>query len=376
MSVKHTVENVYLRQEAVQKTRKHFWRLLGMLAVIALCTWLMENGLTALGDMITAPETQAIVDAANTFVTSKTITSTAPMTDALSSLFTSAKFWAFNLAYIAIAGLVSNGLSLGRHAQLLAVAARDEKPRLLGGFCRMRYCLKAWGLSLFVALKTALWALPGALVFFLSVELQDLGQYDLGNVIGCIGVGLLFGLIIPAALRYCLSTFIMANEPERGVRECVTLSKGLMQGRKWQCFKLGVPMILKMIGVMYGTIILLSMVLAIIGNNASVAVQVIFLITILLAIFLPSIYFGIQFDVVYALFFLKCREPAADAPVSYWLRDHTETDPAKAAPISAWQESNPPSPAQEESPDAPAESPDASPEDISPETNEEKENEQ
>lgn len=357
MSLNQTVENVYLRQDAVQKTRKHFWRLLWMTLVISVCVWLLDACLTSIGDYITGPETQAVVNAMTNYAMSENITTTAPVSDAIMGLVTSPKFWIFNFVYIIITGLVNSGLGLGRHAQLLGVAAWDEKPKALGGFSRMRQCVKAWLLTLWTSIKVGLWAFPGIILIFADTYLWEGAS---SNWLAAIGIGLVLGLTIPAALRYCLATFILADEPYRGVRECVTFSKGLMAGHKWQCFKLGVPAVLKMLGVTYGVAILLSIVVVLIGSTASTAVQIVMMIVMLLAICLPLIYFCFQFDLAYALFYLKRRAPAEDASTSYWLRDHNDAAPASTAPV--------------ENPDAPAESYEDSPEDTSPETNEEKEN--
>ena len=148
MSIELTVENVYLRQDAVQKTRKHFWRLLGMMLVIFIFTWLYDTALTTQGDRITQAETQAVLDAVASYAASERMTSSEPVINALINLFVSPGFLLFNLLYIVITGIVTNGLTLGRHAQILAVAAWDEKPKVLGSFCRMRYCFKAWRLAI------------------------------------------------------------------------------------------------------------------------------------------------------------------------------------------------------------------------------------
>lgn len=359
MSIELTVENVCLRQEAVQKTRKHFCRLLGMMLVILLCTGLLDTGLTALGDFITGPETEAAVAAISSYAGSEGITSTAPMAEAVAKVFTSPKFWLFNLFYIVVTSLVTHGMELGRHVQLLA-AGRGDKPKVLGGFSRMRYCFKAWRLTIWIAIKVFLWALPGLACLLIGAELQTYGQLALGDIMIFAGVGLLPALTIRAGLSYCMSTFILADEPDRGVRECVTLSKGLMQYRRWQAFKLGMPMILKMIGVVYVSMMVFSLIGAAIGTAPASAVASVVILLMLLALGLPIAYFGLQFDLVNALFYLKRRAPA-DKSTSYWLRDHTDADTAPAEQDAS------------ESPNAPAESPVDPPEDTVPENTEEKE---
>ena len=378
MSINQTVENVYLRQDAVRLTRKHFWRLLGMLLLIVLIAGVLDTGLTALGDLLLLKESQDVIDAAIAFTQENRISSANTLLEAQTNLLTSPKYLLFNLAFILITGLVSSALGLGRHAQMLN-AARGGKPRILGVFCRMRQCLKSWLLSLWVTLKLGLWAIPGLILISADTALW---QGASSNWLTAIGIGLVLGLVIPAALRYCLATFILADDPDRGVRECVTLSKGLMAGRKWQCFKLGVPAVLKMLCVAYGSMIVMALVATILGSSGATAASILLVVLALLMLVAVTglvVYFSIQFDLAYALFYLKRREPVAGA-VSYWLRDQPKEDPAKAAPVSYWlrdhAEAAPAPAAQEapESPDAPAESPADTPEDTAPKTNEEKEN--
>lgn len=378
MSINQTVENVYLRQDAVRLTRKHFWRLLGMLLLIVLIAGVLDTGLTALGDLLLLKESQDVIDAAIAFTQENRISSANTLLAAQTNLLTSPKYLLFNLAFILITGLVSSALGLGRHAQMLE-AARGGKPRILGVFCRMRQCLKSWLLSLWVTLKLGLWAIPGLILISADTALW---QGASSNWLTAIGIGLVLGLVIPAALRYCLATFILADDPDRGVRECVTLSKGLTAGRKWQCFKLGVPAVLKMLGVAYGSMIVMALVATILGSSGATAASILLVVLALLMLVAVAglvVYFSIQFDLAYALFYLKRREPVAGA-VSYWLRDQPKEDPAKAAPVSYWlrdhAEAAPAPAAQEapESPDAPAESLADSPEDTAPKTNEEKEN--
>ena len=73
--------------------------------------------------------------------------------------------------------------------------------------------LKVFGLSLWIGLFTALWAclcyIPG----------------------------------IIAALRYSQAFYVLAENPDMGIRECVNESKRLMKGRLWEYFVLGLSFI-------------------------------------------------------------------------------------------------------------------------------------
>ena len=363
MSVNKTVENVYLRHDAVELTRKHFWRLLGMMLVIGLLSVGLEHLLVWLGKLLNAP-----IDSA----TAETLIAASPTAS------NSALVFVVNLIFTFVSSLFASGLSLGHNAQLIN-AGRGGVPKVFGVFKRMRYCLKGWCLELLIGLKALLWMLPGLVLVITGAELQSYGESAIANWVVLAGLVLMLSLFIPAILRYSLAHYLMADEPDRGIRECITLSKELMKGRKWQYFKLGVPMLLKMIGVFYAASLVFSLVIVAIGSSASLAAQIIVLIAMLLVIAAPCIYFGLQMDMAYVLFYLKRREPAADAPVSYWLKDHSTDDPAQAAPVSNWLREHTATDIASadneaaDSPEAPEESAEDSPVDISPETNEEKE---
>ena len=347
MSIEQTVENVRLRYDAVTLTRKHFWRLLGMSLLLSITILLAEGALTFIGDLITKPETDAAIEAVSTYIASPTISAVSPASDALKKLFTSGKFWLYNIFYLVVMGLLNNGLMLGFHAQMLT-AADGERPKVLGCFCRMRHCFKAWRLAIWTTIKLGLWALPGLSCIFIGSELLTYGQLALGDLMIFAGIVLLFVLTARAGMSYCMASYILADEPDRGVRECVTFSKGLMQYRRWQGFKLGVPMVLKLLGVFYAESLLFGLFTTSLGENPAFAVMFVLIVLYILVFALSLFYFLTQFDMVYALFYRKRRDPV-DTSTSYWLRD-----PAPAA--------------------LPEEAPAVSPADINPENTEEKEN--
>ena len=328
MSVNQTVENVYLRQEAAQITRRHFWRLLGMSAIVYALTALVEYLLTQLGDLLMAKEVQAVLNAGSSFMNAEHIRSTDPMLTAWADLFLSPKFWGINLVFMIAIGLLRGGLNLGYTTQLIDTG-RGGIPRVMGVFSRMRYCLKAWGLLLWTGLKLFLWGLPGVAMLILGAELQLYELYEAGNLVMIIGMVLLFALVIRALLRYSQATHILADEPDRGIRECVSCSKGMMKNRKWQYFKLSIPVILRMTGVGMAVGLTGELILVAAGLDADLlAMQILQAV-----INISGIYFLLQMNVLFTMFYLKQREPAADAPVSYWLRKPEEIS---TQPVSAW----------------------------------------
>lgn len=342
MSLKQTVENVYIRQEAVQLTRRYFWRLLGMIALITTVVSAAEYFLNRAGDVINGAEIQAVQAALQRLSTAEYITSTRPFEEAMTALFTSPRFWLFNLAYMLLSFLLSQGLMLGRLSQEIA-AAQGKTPRVTGLFSRLDCCVKAVGLVLLTGVRIFLWLLPGLAACFIAAELRLYGQMPVSPLMTMLGVGLLFGFGIPAVYSYMMAPYILADESDRGVRECITLSTGLMKYCKWQYFKLCVPMWLKLLGTMYAEMLILSLLTVAIGENPGSLGTVIVLLVSVSALLLPSIYFILQMNLACALFYLKRKHSAADAKPSYWLQDHStpEEQPADPSPETNDKKENP-----------------------------------
>ena len=336
MSVKQTVENVYLRQDAVQLTRSHFWRLLGMTLLLFGLTAALHQMLTLLGNTLLAAEIRALSDATEQYASSSRMTSYEPVSAAARAIVTSPKFLLMNLLWFIVTGLFSGGLRLGYNLQLIDTG-RGGVPRVLGIFSRMRFCLKAWGLDLWTGLKIVLWLLPGIGVILLGAELALYNLDTLGTVLIYAGIILLFVLVIQASLRYSQAAFILADEPDRRIRDCVQFSAGLMKGRKGQFFKLCVPPLLKAAGLMLAVSLVGSLVLVALGLYESYAAAEILGVVAAVSI----VYFLLQLEMVCALFYLKLREPAPDVPVSYWLREHPVDDAADDSPSDTPADTSP-----------------------------------
>lgn len=104
-------------------------------------------------------------------------------------------------------------------------------------FCRVRLFFKACGLQLYVALKILLWILPGFCLTFLVTYLFAISgepSSDFLNLVKAYIVSLLpFSMIIPgflAYVRYSVSEYILADNPEVKIRACVNRSKKLVKG--------------------------------------------------------------------------------------------------------------------------------------------------
>ena len=324
MSTKLTVENVYLRQDAVQLTRRHFWPLLGMSVIFTIITNGLGKALTAVGDQLLLPEVTELMTQYSYLLSSERLTSSEPFQNSLFSLFTSPKFWLFNLLYMIVTNLVRTGLRLGRTKELIDTA-RGGSPAVGGVFGLMKYCLKAWAVDIWCTLKTLAWMLPGVGVMLLGSFLAGGDTAGIGNMLMAVGSGLIIGLVIPTLIRYAMSTSILADDPSRGIRECVKRSAGMMKDRKWQLFKLGVPVWLKIIGASFVATMIGSALESLLTMDYELTTSI---NSVLVSV--ASIYFFLQLDVLYALFYVKrspaAQAPAAPQPISSWLQEHTATD--------------------------------------------------
>lgn len=102
--------------------------------------------------------------------------------------------------------LFSGALALGHCKYYIDLVAENRQDEVSVIFSRFDIFLKAMGLNLFMALFIWLWSL----LFIVP------------------------GII--AAYRYCLAPYLMAENPNLGIREAVNMSKELMAGNKWRLF--------------------------------------------------------------------------------------------------------------------------------------------
>lgn len=112
-----------------------------------------------------------------------------------------------------VIALVSSTLLTGYYAYCLKVINR-QPAGINDLFAYIRYCLKLWGLSIVMAIFIWLWSL-------LFVIPGIIAQY-----------------------RYSQALFIMAENPEKGILECISESKAMMVGHKMDKFVLDISFIL------------------------------------------------------------------------------------------------------------------------------------
>lgn len=288
-----TVENVYTRQAAKELTRKHFWKLLGMLLTVVVITYAASLACFALAG--------GLAEATGSGVLASVL----------------------GLVAVLVIYLVASGLGLGMTAATLYIARDGAQPKVSQVFSRMGQCLKAFGLMLWVGLKTMLWALPGyVLIGFVgfgiavsgdphNAQLTEATAQATLMILPLLALIIIFALVIPAAFRYMLSTYILADKPETSVFDCVRQSKALMKGHKWQAFKLAVPMVLLMILAELLMTLVYTVLIALLGDTALTSILA---IVMLITFIVVSLYFSIRMSLGYCLFYIKrCNEQEAPA---------------------------------------------------------------
>ena len=273
---KLTIENVYTRHKAKELTKKHFWKLLGMMAIAFGIPFVLTTITTAF------------------FPTSDVSTYTLVM---------------FLLMFVV--QFLTIGLTLGMLRAFIDLCQGQNDVTVGSVFQHMPLCFKGFGLSLWVGLKTILWALPVYIpVIVMALLLMDNPSLQANKsaqiivaFLPFVALILIFALVAPAAMRYMLSTYILADKPDTGVFECVRKSKAMMKGHKWQAFKLAVPIILAMYGILMVASVVISSAAAFVAASETLLTAM--NILMLIVLFGIMVYFSIRLYLCYAIFYLN-----------------------------------------------------------------------
>ena len=333
-----SVENIYTRQKAKELTKKNFWRLLGMMMLTGLIVSVLVYGGIALLSYLTDAQWVTTVQA---YSYQATINPASIGTE-------------FTIGFIVpmiVTTLLATGLNLGLLRAITDVARNAEKVPVGRVFSRMKYFLKGWCLSLWVGFKTMLWALivylPVGFIGFgiavagdpQSAQLNETAAM-LMTMLPLFAIILVFALVIPAMLRYFLSTYVLADEPSTGVFECVRQSKAMMKGHKWQLFKLTIPYLLKMYGWMFLIIAVFAVVMAVGQNVQSDAVSIIAAVVMLASyvlLLVKLLVYALRSQVAFCVFYLKRKgetpaiPPEEEERIVAWQPAEAKTAPESVA---------------------------------------------
>lgn len=164
------------------------------------------------------------------------------------------------IALTAMTLLLSPVLTLGLINALLHALRRQEFTVSIA-LSRLRYFPKALGLTLLLGLKYLLWMLPGFAIMALALLLPP----EAAAVVVLLGMIVAFVPVIPAAYRYAMATFILADAPETSVLACIRRSKEVMAGRKAELFGLEFSFIGWSLLLSYGEALLMGMLGSVLG---------------------------------------------------------------------------------------------------------------
>ena len=158
------------------------------------------------------------------------------------AILASTGFWTVRGLEV-LAWLITPCLTLGMYKWLMDRLRGQEDP-VSTVLRRMKLFLKAIGLQLLIILKILLWMLPGiaaAAALMLPVFQSPTLAGRLTALQNSYNMTLPVTLLIAvpgaiAALRYAMSEFIMADEPEEKILPCIRRSKELMKDKKKDLF--------------------------------------------------------------------------------------------------------------------------------------------
>ena len=333
-----SVENIYTRQKAKELTKKNFWRLLGMMMLTGLIVSVLVYGGIALLSYLTDAQWVTTVQAYSYQAT-------------INPASIGTEFTIGFIVLMIVTTLLATGLNLGLLRAITDVARNAEKVPVGRVFSRMKYFLKGWCLSLWVGFKTMLWALivylpVGFIGFGIAVagdpQSAQLNETTamLMTMLPLFAIILVFALVIPAMLRYFLSTYVLADEPSTGVFECVRQSKAMMKGHKWQLFKLTIPYLLKMYGWMFLIIAVFAAVMAVGQNVQSDAVSIIAAVVMLASyvlLLVKLLVYALRSQVAFCVFYLKRKgetpaiPPEEEERIVAWQPAEAKTAPESVA---------------------------------------------
>jgi len=302
-----TIENVYTRHKAKELTKQYFWKLLAMSAISLGIPYALSLGGTALLSVLAAEE--------------------------------SGFFIVGSLLLVLVVTLLASGLMLGLLNAMIRLCRSDAPVPVNTVFSRMGLCLKGFGQSLWVGLKTFLWALPVYVpLFFVTGAILVAGDphtmqasestQAILMILPFIALITTFALVIPAAFRYIMAPYLLADKPDTGVFESVRQSKAMMKGHKWQAFKLVVPLLLIMYAMLFIIIVIMGAATTLLASTAAAA-TVLSIVTMVLML-VAVVYYQIRMYLCYVLFYLKRtfeQAPAEEAKAD----PVTETDEEASA---------------------------------------------
>lgn len=255
------ITNYDLRQRSGKMIRPNMQTLLVMALVVALPGLITNVIIARTGSDLTSYLFSSGID------TSSTVEE---ILDAIGQYRT--ERWWFTMALQLLSLLITPALSMGLYRGMLTLL-RGGTTVVGDVFSLLRVIPRAALLSLWIAIKMILWALPGALL----IGVAFVADGALFLLLMLAGIGLIVAGVIMAEYRFAMSFVYLADEPETGILECARRSKAVMKNRKMQLFMLTLSYNLgRMVAISLGVELLGYVV----GNLVSMVVQLIMAIYI------------------------------------------------------------------------------------------------
>ena len=227
---------------------KGFWQTALLIALIVNLPGLLAQGITVFTGNDPMDRVQAVVIAASR----EGLLTRDLLVNEITSYVNSSGFW-MAVGLNTAAWLVTPCLALGMYKWLMdRLRKAPAADAVSGAFCRGRLFFKAIGLQLLVILKVLLWMLPGVAVFAWMTYSMYGAQTAAAaasamRTADYMTLPVILLMAVPgavAALRYSMAEFILADEPETKITECIRRSKEQMRDLKRMLFMLLISFLL------------------------------------------------------------------------------------------------------------------------------------
>ena len=231
----------FFKAKAREALKGH-WQTALLIALIVNLPSLLAQGITVFTGNDPMDRLQAVMITASR---DGTLTQSLLIRE-ITAYLTSSGFWmmvGLNVAAFVITPCLGLGMNKWLMDRLRKAPVTDV---LDGAFCRVRLFFKALGLQLLIILKVLLWMLPGIALFAgLLIPLYTAETADAANsvlrTVNVMTLPVILVMAVPggiAALRYAMAEYILADEPETKITECVRQSKEQMRELKRMLFML------------------------------------------------------------------------------------------------------------------------------------------
>lgn len=231
----------FFKAKAREALKEH-WQTALLIALIVNLPSLLAQGITVFTGNDPMDRLQAVMITASR---DGTLTQSLLIRE-ITAYLTSSGFWmmvGLNVAAFVITPCLGLGMNKWLMDRLRKAPVTDV---LDGAFCRVRLFFKALGLQLLIILKVLLWMLPGIALFAgLLIPLYTAETADAANsvlrTVNAMTLPVILVMAVPggiAALRYAMAEYILADEPETKITECVRRSKEQMRELKRMLFML------------------------------------------------------------------------------------------------------------------------------------------